>query len=121
MKKLIALAAATALSAGLGACSEPTGEDTADLAPDTVAADITPDDIVEGEDGAPGMVTLQLALDEACPSLGTQISSATCVAEELGGSFACDYAFVGDEEGVERSLTMTQAGDGWTIDSEPAE
>ncbi|WP_296720437.1 hypothetical protein [Erythrobacter sp.] len=115
MKKLIALT----LVATLAACGNPSGEDTADLAPDAVEADVSGGDIVGDSSDAPDMATVQLALEEACPTLRNTIRTSTCLAQNLGASFACEFAFETDPEGTERSLTIEQLGEGWTVEQEP--
>ncbi|MFL0356089.1 hypothetical protein ACI5KX_06375 [Erythrobacter sp. GH1-10] len=119
MKKLIAFAAATALGASIAACSEPTGEDTADLAPETVSADLSPDDNAAGDGAAPELANVQAALDTACPTLRARVSNATCVADELGTEFSCTYAFAQDPEGTERTMTLAQNDAAWAIVDEP--
>jgi hypothetical protein len=115
MKKLVALS----LIASLAACSEPDGSDTADLAPDQLEADVTAEGVIGDSSEAPDMATVQLALDEACPTLRSQLRSSMCEAVDLGASFTCEFAFEGDPEGTERSLSISQVGDGWTGADDP--
>ncbi|MBD2841301.1 hypothetical protein [Erythrobacter rubeus] len=119
MNKLVAFAAATALGVSLAACSEPTGEDTADLAPEAVSADLSPDDNPVGDGGAPELENVQAALDQQCPTLRARVGNASCVANELGSEFTCDYAFAQDPAGTERSLTIAQNGASWELVEEP--
>jgi len=120
--KSAALFAASALIAGLVACAEPDGADTADMAPDSTTADVTADGVVGNSDTAPDMTTVQLALEEACPTMGPQLrlSAASCETDELGSSADCTFAFIGDPADLERRIDLSQAVEGWRIDAEPA-
>ena len=120
MNKLTTLAAAAALTVGLAACGAPAEEEGGIEAEEVATVDSATSDAVGDADSPPGMVTVQYALDEACPTLGTQLRSATCNAEALGQTFACEFALAGDPEGTTRELTLTQADGGWMVESDPA-
>ena len=111
--------AAAALTLALSACAAPAEEEGADTGPEAATINTANSDVVGDASEVPGMVTVQLALDEACPTMGTQLRSATCEAEELGQTFSCDFAFQQDPEGVTRELTLTQSDGGWMVEQEP--
>lgn len=123
MKSAALIIAASALSLGLAACAEPEGGDTADMAPDATTADVTAEGVVGDSDDAPDMATVQLALEEACPTMvgpALQLDQVTCEADNLTSTADCSFAFVGDPADLERRVGLTQAGEGWRIDAEPA-
>ncbi|MGB3808308.1 MAG: hypothetical protein WA936_13990 [Erythrobacter sp.] len=118
MNKLILLAAIPALS--LAACSEPEG-DTANLGSDATTGELGPDEPA-GDGGAPELVNVQAAIDEACPALRARVSTAACEVEGLAlETFECEYSFAQDPDGSERTLTLTRPSDdvAWMIEEEP--
>ena len=119
MKKLTALALTATLTLALGACSDPGGEDTADMAPDAVEADVSAEGMVGDASEIPDVATVQAALGEACPTLRNNVSATMCEADDLGQSMTCTFAFETDPAGAERSLTLAQANGSWTVESEP--
>jgi hypothetical protein len=122
MTTRIGLAALPALAPMLllAACGSPEGEDTADLAADATAAELGATDEDLAIDGAPDMASVEAAILAECPSVPAQVASATCVAEGLGGTFMCDYSFTTDPQNTQRTLTLTQAGEVWALEQEPA-
>jgi hypothetical protein len=114
MRTLAIIAALAALSA----CSEPTGEDTADLAPEAASADVSGVEAA-GDGAAPELANVQAAIDRECPTLRARVASAMCEAQELGATFTCTYAFAQDPEGTERSVTLAQDGEAWMLSDEP--
>jgi hypothetical protein len=120
MNKLTTLAAMAALTFGLAACGAPAEDENADTGPEVATVDTATSDVVGDADTPPTMETVQAAIDEACPTLRTQLVSATCDAEALGQSFACDFALNGDPEGTTREVTLTQSNGGWMVESDPA-
>ena len=117
MKKL-AIVAALAL---VSACSDPGGEDTADMAPDATTADLSPDDNPAGDGGAPELANVQAAIDRECPTLRARVGNAMCAADGVSGDFTCSYAFAQDPQGTERELTLTPNGPAWALGGEEPE
>jgi hypothetical protein len=112
------LAILTALSI-TAACAEPEGEDTADMTPDAVTGELSPETDAAGDGAAPELANVQQAFDEKCESLRARVETATCVADGLGQAFTCEYSFAQDPEGTQREVVLVPEGDAWMIQDEP--
>lgn len=109
-------------SLALVACGSPEGDDTADMAPDAVSADVSNEgDDVAGAGGAPELVNVQAAIEEECPTVRAVVAEAACEATGIAQPFECSYSFAQDPEGTERTLTLARGEDGpdWDLQSEP--
>jgi hypothetical protein len=49
-----------------------------------------------------------------------KLDKVLCEADNLTGSADCTFAFADDPADLERRVGLTQAGEGWRIDAEPA-
>ncbi len=119
MNKLIATAAASALSLTIAACAAPAEEEDGIDAEEVATVNTATDDSIGNAGEAPDMETVRMAIDEACPGFGTNLRSSMCQAANLGQSFTCEFALESDPANTTRELSISQDDAAWTVAEEP--